>query len=85
MEPYGAGAEEGTTMNRWIKLALAAALLIVLGVGAAMWFAPPAEAKGPCRCPQIYAPVECDNGKTYPNQCVADCRNARNCTPVGVL
>ena len=38
---------------------------------------------GPCRCPLLYAPVICDNGKTYPNQCWADCRNAKNCVPTG--
>ncbi len=38
---------------------------------------------GPCRCPLLYAPVICDNGKTYSNQCFADCRNARNCVPTG--
>ncbi len=35
-------------------------------------------------CPKIYAPVVCDNGKTYPNQCVADRRHAENCEPVGL-
>lgn len=40
---------------------------------------------GACRCPLIYAPVTCDHGKTYPNQCVADCHNAKNCVPSGVL
>lgn len=44
-----------------------------------------AVAKGPCICPQIYAPVECANGKTYPNQCVASCRNQHDCTPTGEL
>lgn len=39
---------------------------------------------GACRCPMIYAPVVCDNGKTYANQCLADCKNARNCVPVGI-
>ena len=37
-----------------------------------------------CRCPLIYAPVVCDNGKTYPNQCVADCHHAKNCVPSGI-
>ncbi len=72
----------------WIRnlgrLAATLALIGVFAVGAVALFTD-AEARGPCRCPQIYAPVECDNGKTYPNQCVADCRNARNCQPVGVL
>jgi hypothetical protein len=40
---------------------------------------------GPCICPQIYAPVECRGGKIYPNQCVADCRNAKDCVPIGIL
>jgi hypothetical protein len=39
---------------------------------------------GGCRCPLIYAPVACDHGKTYPNQCEADCHNAKNCVPIGV-
>jgi len=42
----------------------------------------PAEAAR-CICPKIYAPVVCDNGKTYPNQCVANCRHAKNCVPTG--
>ena len=46
--------------------------------------APTAEA-GRCVCPQVYAPVVCSNGKTYPNQCVADCRRARDCEPAGIF
>lgn len=38
-----------------------------------------------CLCPLIYAPVTCDNGKTYPNQCEADCHHARNCKPSGTF
>jgi len=33
------------------------------------------------RCPLIYAPVICDGGKIYPNQCVADQKHAKNCVP----
>ena len=36
------------------------------------------------RCPLIYAPVQCDHGKVYPNQCVADQHHAQNCVPLGV-
>jgi hypothetical protein len=36
-----------------------------------------------CRCPLIYAPVTCDHNRTYPNQCEADCHNAKNCVPSG--
>jgi len=44
------------------------------------------EAKGkggPPLCPDIYAPVICDNGKVYPNQCWADRNHAKNCVPYG--
>ena len=43
------------------------------------------EAHAGCRCPLIYAPVVCDHGRTYPNQCEADCHNAKNCVPTGGL
>lgn len=36
-----------------------------------------------CRCPLIYAPVICDHGRTYSNQCLADCHHAQNCVPTG--
>jgi hypothetical protein len=36
-----------------------------------------------CRCPLVYAPVICDHGRTYPNPCVANCHNAKNCVPTG--
>ena len=47
--------------------------------------APDVQAKGRCVCPQIYAPVVCDKGKTFPNQCVADCRRAKNCVPADLF
>lgn len=40
-------------------------------------------AGGPPLCPDIYAPVTCSNGKTYPNQCYADRAKAKNCVPTG--
>lgn len=43
------------------------------------------KAGGPNVCPKIYAPVICDNGKIYPNQCEADRKNAKNCEPYGGL
>ena len=36
------------------------------------------------RCPLIYAPVICDNGKTYPNLCYAEQHHAKNCVPAGI-
>jgi len=38
-----------------------------------------------CICPNVYAPVICDNGKTYPNLCVANCKHAKNCVPTIIL
>ena len=38
---------------------------------------------GRCICPMIYAPVRCDNGRTYSNSCFASCAGARNCVPIG--
>ncbi len=58
-----------------IKLLVVAAAAVVLGSLSA------ASARPSARCPQIWAPVICDGGKIYPNQCVADSRNARNCVP----
>jgi hypothetical protein len=60
-------------------LATVAAFALVAGVAAVF-----TEVQaGPCRCPLIYAPVQCDNGKVFSNQCFADCRNAKNCVPTG--
>ena len=65
------------------RIAVAAALVATAAVGTV---AVVTEAQaGACRCPLIYAPVICDHGKTYPNQCVADCHNAKNCVPTGGL
>lgn len=46
---------------------------------------PVGQNEAAARCPLIWAPVVCDNGKTYPNQCVADQHHAKNCVPSGQL
>ena len=38
---------------------------------------------GPNLCPDVWAPVTCSNGKTYPNQCYADKARATGCVPSG--
>jgi len=43
----------------------------------------PGGGGGRCVCPMVYAPVVCDDGKTYSNSCVAACRNATGCVPAG--
>ena len=35
-------------------------------------------------CPDIYAPVKCNGGKVYVNQCQACCAGATNCVPLGL-
>ena len=69
--------------HRLFRGLLVVALVAAFAVGGAAVFTE-TEAKGPCVCPKIYAPVECDKGKVYPNQCVADCRHAKNCVPIGI-
>lgn len=70
--------------SKALRVALVFLFVLAVGAGLAALFTD-AEAKGPCRCPMIYAPVECDKGKVYPNQCVADCKHAKNCVPIGAL
>ncbi len=73
-------------MKKGSYLRLAVSLLVVAAAVAGVFaLYTEAEAGGGCRCPMIYAPVICDNGKIYPNQCVADCKHAKNCQPAGVL
>jgi len=36
-----------------------------------------------CVCYELYAPVTCDGGCTYSNQCFADCAGAQHCVPSG--
>jgi hypothetical protein len=35
-------------------------------------------------CPLIFAPVTCNNGMTYDNQCFADADCARGCHPAEI-
>lgn len=64
------------------KIAMGAAIVAALLVGVAALYTE-AQAAPACLCPDIYAPVKCSNGKTYPNQCVASCNKAKNCVPTG--
>lgn len=62
------------TMTKLAVLALAAVAVASISVALA----------GPPVCPRIYAPVICDGGKIYPNQCEADRHHAKNCVPYGL-
>ena len=64
----------GRTMTKLAVLALAAVAVASISVALA----------SPPKCPLIYAPVICDGGKIYPNQCEADRHHAKNCVPYGL-
>lgn len=64
----------GKTITTMMLLAAAAVTVVSISVALA----------GPPRCPLIYAPVICDGGKVYPNQCEADRHHAKNCVPYGL-
>lgn len=67
----------------WTTLA-GCAVVAALAFGTVAVFSE-AQAAPRCICPDVYAPVVCDNGKTYPNLCVANCKRAKNCEPVIIL
>ncbi len=58
--------------------------IVLLGLAALAVASFPVAQAGPPVCPQIYAPVICDGGKIYPNQCEADRHHAKNCVPYGL-
>jgi hypothetical protein len=64
----------------FVKLLVASVVVLAVALGAFSLFT---EAWAGCMCPMIYAPVKCDNGRTYSNGCVAACAHAHNCVPVG--
>jgi len=68
-------------VSRSMRLFFAAAAILAMALGVLSIFTE-AEAAG-CICPLIYAPVQCDKGKIYSNQCIANCRHAKNCVPIG--
>lgn len=59
-------------------------LLVVAAVAVVITSLSVAFAAPSGKCPAIYAPVICDNGNVYPNQCVADQHHAKNCVPYGI-
>jgi hypothetical protein len=74
-------------MTRVIMLTGLALGLLVGGLGAGKGNTPGSGEpviQTEARCPLIYAPVICDHGKIYPNQCEADAHHAKNCVPYGI-
>ncbi len=67
----------------WLKrMTFLAALAAVLSLG---WITASASAVGTvrptCGCPNTVAPVICDIGGGFLNQCLADCAGAFSCEP----
>ena len=80
------GEEEGRTVRRLLKALVGVAVVVALVAVMMSLFAPTQAASGPaCLCPDIYKPVICSNGRTYPNLCVAKCNKAKNCVPTGEI
>jgi hypothetical protein len=71
-------------IRRTLLGALAVGVFAVVAVGFA-YVQESHAAPGGCVCPMVYAPVKCDNGRTYSNLCVANCNKAKNCVPVIIL
>ena len=72
-------------MRRLLRIVFVLALVATIMVGTASMFTDAYAKRGKpvgCFCPMVYAPVQCDQG-TFSNQCVADCRHATNCVPIG--
>jgi len=70
-------------IRRIVKIAIGAAVATVFVVGVTTFVTPAQAVFGNCICPDVYAPVKCSNGVTYPNACRASCAHAKNCVPTG--
>ena len=70
--------------SRTVAALVCFSLTVAAVVGTFAWMSE-VKAAPRCICPKVYAPVICDNGKTYPNLCVANCKHAENCVPVPIL
>jgi hypothetical protein len=71
-------------MKRMKLFVLAAALTAGAFAAAPNVEADPCNSGEPVACPQIYAPVICNDGVTYPNQCYADAACAKGCKRVPI-
>src|SRR5262245_27828168 len=87
--PRGKG---GTMLRRMLRLGLALIALTAIVGGASQVLAGKPGGGGGGGCPQprvgcfcydLYAPVTCDGGCTYTNQCFADCAGAQHCVGSG--
>jgi hypothetical protein len=71
--------------RKTMRLVIGSAIATVFVAGLVALSAPTHAAfgGGHCICPDVYAPVTCSNGVTYPNACRASCAHATDCVPSG--
>lgn len=67
----------------WVMAAFCAATMGVIATAALAVGGGGGRRCGPRLCPDLWAPVICSNGVTYPNQCYADRACATGCVPTG--
>ena len=65
-------------LSQWTVVALVACAIGLWVVA----MSAPAQAAPGCICPMVYSPVQCSNGRTYSNLCVARCNKATGCVPL---
>ena len=72
------------SLARLSRILLVVGIITALAVGALTLLSPPASAKkkGPCICALIFDPVVCKGGRMFSNQCLADCKRAKDCEPL---
>lgn len=68
-------------MNRATKLRMLLLSLVLTGAMSAVAHADKCVPDPNAICPFIYAPVTCNDGVTYSNQCFADAACAKGCHP----
>ncbi|HEY0784187.1 MAG TPA: hypothetical protein VGE98_17140 [Thermoanaerobaculia bacterium] len=58
-----------------LRLLLLASALVLVSAASASAFG------RICVCPDNFAPVQCSNGQSYANACIAACAGATGCVP----
>lgn len=72
-------------MKNLKKFGMLAFVVAVCGVAVMAVQTATAAGGSRCICLDIYRPVLCPNGITYPNSCYAGCAGQRNCVPAGAI
>lgn len=68
-------------MNRIKMIRMSLLALVLTGAMGSVSYADKCVPNPNAICPLIFAPVTCNNGVTYSNQCFADADCAKGCRP----